>query len=185
MNETGARKAQILFATPEDNVVVLRAIGRGTLDVSPSLRAVVDAFNRSDYSPRYIVDLAECPTLDSTFMGVLAAMAMHQTARGDGSRLIVVNADATTQRQMSILGLNYLLDIHTAHPDDGAPQADESTFEEARPRELSRFQRIVHMIESHQTLIDANSGNEVAFKDVMTSLDESLEREKRRTNGEA
>ena len=184
MSETRSQGCQILFATPEDGVVVLRAVGRATLDVSPSLRAVADAFNRPDYSPRYIVDLAECHTLDSTFMGVVASMAMHQTAHGDGSRLLVVNADATTERQLTILGLNYLLDIHPAHVEGQAPEADESAFQEARLMALSRFERIVHMIESHQALIDTNSGNEVAFKDVMTSLDESLEREKRRVNDE-
>jgi len=171
----------VLYARPEADVVVVRVVGRGDLELSPQVKAVSDGFNRPDYSPRYIVDLEQCPSLDSTFMGALATVALHQTACQAG-RMVVLNANATAESQMEKLGMKYLVDLRSECTHD-APAPAEG-FQAPPVLEQSRFERIVHMIECHRALVDADSGNEAVFRPIIQSLSDSLAREAtRRHNG--
>jgi anti-sigma B factor antagonist len=170
-------EARILYGTDSEDIVIVRVVGRATLDLSPQLKILANYMNSKDFSPNYIMDLEECSTMDSTFMGVLATMAMHQIAcRKD--RLIVINANSTTRRQMDTLGLKHVLTIRQA-PDAPPPIADRIDFKMAEPIEVSRLEQIAHMIESHKALIDMNSGNKVKFDGVLQLLNQSLNRAKK------
>lgn len=170
------KKSQILYAQNEDDIVVIRVEGRGNHELSHALKNVVKKFNTRDFSPRYIIDIKDCICLDSTFMGTMAAMALHQTTcRKD--RASVVNSNATTERQLTMLGLNYLLDIRTASAKESKKDTEFQKAEAAQPE--SRFDQILHMIEAHETLVDADSGNEIKFQAVLKTLGESLRREQR------
>jgi anti-anti-sigma regulatory factor len=170
-NETG----QIFFGQLADQVVVVRIVGRGNHELSPTFKRLVDSLNRPDYSPRYVLDLSECVGLDSTFMGTMATLALHQMAcRKD--RVVLVNANAVTRRQMTTLGLNYLLDIQ--RDGGGEPTIDRENLQKVqRAEDQSRFDKLVHMIQAHETLVDVNSGNDVIFRQVLDNLHQSLEQE--------
>ena len=168
-------KGQIRYAQADEEVFVVRVVGRGNHELSHNLKNLFERLNRKDYSPAYIIDLDRCVSLDSTFMGTMAAMALHQSSsRKD--RSVVVNANATTGRQLAMLGLNYLLDIHATHA--SATNVGDEDFRKAESTEpLSRTDRIIHMIEAHQHLTDLSSGNELQFKGVLDALTDSLEQE--------
>ena len=168
---------QILFGQLGDEVVVVRIVGRGNHELSPTFKRLVDSLNRPDYSPRYVLDLAECVGLDSTFMGTMATLALHQMAcRKD--RMVLVNANAVTRRQMTTLGLNYLLEIQ--RDGEREPVAGRERLQQAqRPEGQSRFEKLVHVIQAHQTLVDVHSGNDVVFRQVLDNLHQSLEEEER------
>lgn len=168
------QKGQVLYACPEEDVVILRVSGKGDSEISPQIKMISDKFNRTDYSPRYILDLEHCLAMDSTFMGMIAAVALHQIACRD-RRLVVVNAEATPQHQLEKLGLKYILEIHEGKLDLSDMETLE--FQESPEIHQSRFERIIHMIQSHKALIDADSGNEIKFKEVLQTLSESLGRE--------
>ena len=174
MSETDS-KGQVLYARAEGDVVVVRVEGRGNHELSHTLRSLFEKLNRDSYSPSYIIDLAGCVSLDSTFMGTMAAMALHQTScRQD--RAVVVNTNPTTHRQLDMLGLNYLLDIHTrSAATPGVRDEDFLSAQQQAPS--SRFNQIVHMIQAHERLTDISSGNEIKFRGVLDALNESLERE--------
>jgi anti-anti-sigma regulatory factor len=163
--------------------VVVRVVGRGDLGISPQLKTLGDQFNRADYSPHYILDLERCFAMDSTFMGAIAALALHQMACLN-TRMVVVNASANAQSQLEKLGLKYILDLRHGLPEEVAP-VGTADFRESPSPARSRFDRIVHMMESHRALIDANSGNEIVFRPVLERLGESLEREKSRAGTQA
>ena len=170
-NET----SQILFGQLADQVVVVRILGRGNHELSPTFKRLVDSLNRPDYSPRYVLDLAECVGLDSTFMGTMATLALHQMAcRKD--RVVLVNANAVTRRQMTTLGLNYLLDLQREGTSEPIP-GREGLQKVQRAEDQTRFDKLVHMIQAHEMLVDVNSGNEVVFRQVLDNLHQSLEQE--------
>ena len=169
-------QGQVLYAQADNDIVVIRVAGRGNFDLSPSLKRVAERFSGPRSSPRYIMDLAQCPSLDSTFMGMMAAMGLHQMTCIK-EKIVVVNVNGTTETQLTKLGLKYLLDIHGK--DASVLPVPESEFQASRPEAQSRFEQTVHMIESHQALIDANSGNEIQFRSVLDSLSASLDRETR------
>jgi len=169
-------KAQILYAQPAEDVVVVRVVGRGNFDLSPRLKQIFEAFDQPDWTPHFILDVAKCPSLDSTFMGVIAQMALRQLALQQ-DRLQVLNANPNTSTQLEKLGLGYLLDIRE---DSGRATVADEDFHNARSHSQSRVDRIVHMIESHRNLIEAHSQNEEEFRSVLNSLKASLEKEERK-----
>ena len=177
-----ASPGKVLYAQPAEDIVIVRVVGRGALELSPALRNLARELNRYDYSPAYVIDLEQCPALDSTFMGTIASIGLHQTAcRKD--RAVVVHTDPTTRRQMGMLGLGYLLDVRpSGEASDEVlgdfPAGSSDSFDEAELASQTRFERIVHMIESHEALIDVSSGNETKFRAVLETLSESLALEK-------
>ena len=56
---------------------------------------------------RFVIDLAECDAVDSTFLGTLAGMALRSRERGVGS-VTVIHANATTNGLIRDLGLDRL-----------------------------------------------------------------------------
>jgi anti-anti-sigma regulatory factor len=172
-------KSQIQYAlADEGSIVIIRVVGRGNFELSPCLKSVVEKFSKTEASPQFLLDMEKCPTLDSTFMGMMAAMGMDQRRRTD-VKMKVLHTNPTTMSQMEKLGLKYLLDIRSGG--NGAHVLN-SDFESAAGYRQSRLERMAHMIESHQSLIDAHSGNEIEFRSVLDSLNAGLEQELKKSN---
>ena len=63
----------------QDNVAVVRVTGRGTFLNSVPLKKFADQLTADGKPRQFIIDLKDCETLDSTFMGVLASISLRQT----------------------------------------------------------------------------------------------------------
>jgi anti-anti-sigma factor len=174
----GMAQDRISFAELSGGVVVIRVAGRGSFANSVELKKLTDHLAET-YGPgeyHFIVDLGECPTMDSTFMGVLASVGLRQ--KRDGLDLLtVVNATEHARRLMQTLGLTHFMDIRGADHDI-QKSVGQGQFQTARPEQVSDFGRIIHMIEAHEQLCDADTENAVRFRDVLKYLHESLDREK-------
>lgn len=166
----------ICFAELPRGVVVVRIMGRGSLNNSVELKRLGDhIFERhTGVKPHFIIDLEGCTTMDSTFMGVLASVALREKREVE-DKLVVVNANPQNYRLLHTLGLAHFMDVRTTS--EAAPQVDESRFHEAEAEDVPRIDRIIHMIEAHQSLCDVDSSNEVRFESVLKFLNESLKRE--------
>ena len=165
---------RVLYAREDDDTILVRIMGRGNHELSHTFKSLIDSVNTDSSSGDYIIDLSQCTCLDSTFMGTMAAMALHQTSvRGD--RPVVVNANATTERQLTTLGLNYLLDVCHESMEVATDNKEMKAVE--GKCDISQYERITHMINAHETLVDADSGNEVKFRGVLDALNQSLEEE--------
>jgi anti-anti-sigma factor len=174
--ERGVAQDTVCFAELPHGVVIVRISGRGTFTNSVELKRLGDYMSDrySGEKPHFVVDLEHCATMDSTFMGVLASVALRQQ-RDVGDKLVVVNANPQNYRLLHTLGLAHFMDVRTNN--DAAPRVDDSRFHAAETDDVSRMDRIVHMIEAHQSLCDADSQNEVRFESVLKYLNESLKRE--------
>lgn len=125
----------------------------------------------------FVVDLANCPGMDSTFMGTLTAIAQEMKRRGRPGAVEVLNANERNRQSLAKLGLQHLLRI------------DESGEAWSRERELvarnvthslpasdlDRQERIEMVLEAHEALIKANSENRSRFQDVIEYLHRDLE----------
>jgi len=161
----------IQFARLGDGIVIIRVCGRGTHQQSPGLRQVFEMTRGDTPAPRYVLDVDQCVTMDSTFMGTLASMAIHQRQR-DGSSLVVLNVNEHVRNLLQTLGLNYVLELRA-----GNNAVDQADFKPSRPAPITRLEQILMMLEAHERLVDVDSRNEVKFEGVLRSLRESLERE--------
>jgi len=174
------RDEEILFALLPDDVVVIRAIGRGTFKNSLGIKQLSGQLIKEGHNPRFIIDLEKCQTMDSAFMGVLAGVGKNQMKMGLG-KTTVVNLNPQTERLLKTLGLTYILDIRLSDSEKISSAAKE--FKSTSLPTLSKFEQTIHMIEAHQALIDIDESNRVRFQNVMFYLKDSLEREKKKQEG--
>ena len=173
----GAEQDTISFAECGD-AVIIRVSGRGSFANSVELKQITDYFfdKQGARACRFVMDLEDCSTMDSTFMGVLASIGLRQKRDG-GEMMTIVNVKPQNVRLLQTLGLAHFMHVRPAGT-DAAPDTAGATFQTAEKRDVSKLDRIIHMIEAHETLCDAGSGNTVEFNQVLKYLRESLEREK-------
>ena len=117
----------------------------------------------------FVIDLADCSVMDSTFMGTLAGLALRLRESGDGS-LLVCNVNERNADLLRNLGLNNLFAVESK-----ADLADQPSTESALSDDkLSRLDHAACMIEAHEALVDADPENFARFKDVLEYLKQDL-----------
>lgn len=168
----------ILYARLPDGIVIIRVIGKGTHQQTSNLLHVFQITRDQTPPPSYIIDLDQCTTMDSTFMGTLASIGLHQR-RELGTSVVVTNIKEHVRYLLNTLGLHYILDLR---PDKGkvTDRVGDDDFTAAEPPPMSHVDRIVMMIEAHERLIDVDGENEIKFESVLKSLRDSLAREQQR-----
>ena len=165
--------APVQYARLSNGVVVIRVLGKGMHLQAPAVRRVFESTRDGDPTPQYVVDLEKCTSMDSTFMGTLAMIGLHQR-RTSGEAPIIVNADDHVRYLLNTLGLKYMFRIH-GNRDEDTPTAQTGEFQAAPDVEMSLAERTAMMIEAHERLIDADSDNEVKFENVIKTLRDSLD----------
>src|SRR5690606_25379805 len=105
----------IQYARLPDGIVVIRVHGKGTHLLSPSLRRVYELTRDQEPAPRYVIDLQDCTTMDSTFMGTLASIGLYQR-RHTGSATIVTNMSDHVRHLLEMLGLKFILEMRHRTP---------------------------------------------------------------------
>lgn len=173
-----SQSESIQYALCPDGIVIIRVVGKGTHVESVALRHVFEQTRDLGDSVRYLMDLEQCTTMDSTFMGTLASIALHQR-KSLGSSMIALNVKDHVRRLLDMLGLKYIVDIRKAHPDLACECIDQKRFTPANAPEIGKLDRIVMMIEAHERLVDIDSNNEIKFEGVLKGLRASLGREKK------
>jgi anti-anti-sigma regulatory factor len=163
--------SSILVGTTQKTVWI-RVEGKGSFLNSAGVKEFAkEMVNRGHRE--FIVDLRNCPVMDSTFMGTLAMIALRLREIGQGS-LHVVNLNERNHDLLTNLGLDQLFSMDACgvkHGDPAggkelppqAPDPDHSTQAEA-------------MLEAHEALVEADPGNLTKFKDVLEYLKQDLNR---------
>jgi len=161
--------APSIFADTESSSTVwIRIEGKGTFQNSPGLKDFTTKLI-ADGRRNFVVDLKNCPTMDSTFMGALAAVALRLKASG-GGKLWVVNQNQRTNELLTGLGIDTLFSTDPM-PDQSAAGEGEAvnfTADKAQTREV--------MQEAHEACVTVNPANAAHFKDVLEYLKASASR---------
>lgn len=152
-----------IFADTDSGPTVwIRVEGKGTFQNSPGLkefsRQMMDGGRRD-----FVVDLANCPAMDSTFMGTLAGMALRLREFGDG-HLWVVNRNLRNNELLEGLGLDALF----AH--DPTPSTVVITNGMALQQLADKEHTREVMRSAHEACVEANPENAARFKDVLEYL---------------
>ena len=152
-----------IFADTESGPEVwIRIEGRGSFQNSPALkefsRKMIEEGRR-----HFVVDLKNCPAMDSTFMGTLAGLAIRLRDTGIGE-LWVVNRNERNAELLAGLGLDPLFSdkpLLTAQGTD-CNEAIHHAADKVSTREV--------MYEAHAACIAADPRNADKFKDVIQHL---------------
>lgn len=117
----------------------------------------------------FIVDLANCELMDSTFMGTMAGMALRLREMGSGS-LTVLNANTRNRNLLENLGLDHLFSFTLPDGVSAAPQqVARETLPPATP-DAATQQKVI--LDAHVALVEADPENEERFKDVLELLEQ-------------
>jgi anti-sigma B factor antagonist len=123
----------------------------------------------------FVVDLADCAMMDSTFMGTMASVALRLKELGHG-HLHVVHCGNRSQELLSGLGLDQIFDIH---PNGARAPECEALGRTLRGRspEAQKQEQTETMLEAHEALCEAAPENLFRFKDVLDYLKQDLHHE--------
>jgi anti-sigma B factor antagonist len=123
----------------------------------------------------FVVDLADCAMMDSTFMGTMASVALRLKELGRG-HLYVVHCGIRSQELLSGLGLDQLFEIRAngarAPETHALSQTPQGTPAESRKKEQAET-----MLAAHEALCKAVPENIPRFKDVLDFLRQDLHQE--------
>jgi len=154
--------------------VWVKVEGRGSFLNSGNLKEFAREMLDRGYR-EFVVDLADCAMMDSTFMGTMASVALRLKELGRG-HLHIVHCGNRSQELLSGLGLDQIFDIHangTRAPECGAlERTPGGSSPEARKQEQAET-----MLEAHEALCEAAPENIFRFKDVLDFLRQDLHRE--------
>lgn len=172
-------KSELQVSLVDDGAIaVVRVVGRGSFQNCISLKRFAEQVQSDGGRHRFLVDLSQCETMDSTFMGVLASIAIGQTAAGAG-KLVVLNCNAQTMRLLKTLGLVTMMDVRSGT----APELNraEASLKATATPEVTRLEQLCMTLQAHRELIALDEKNEVRFQSVVKYLEDSLAREAARS----
>jgi len=118
----------------------------------------------------FVVDLKNCPVMDSTFMGTLAGVALRLRELGQG-HLKVVNLNERNQDLLTNLGLDQLFTIGVSPQESPVTQPAQEALP-ATP--AGKEEQTRTMLEAHEAVVEANPENAAKFKDVLEFLKQDL-----------
>src|SRR5215475_5678200 len=151
--------------------VWVKVEGKGSFLNSGNLKEFAREMLHRGYR-EFVVDLADCPMMDSTFMGTMATVALRLRELGQG-HIHVVHCGSRCQELLSGLRLDQIFDVRAngaSPPECGAlerPPRIQSP--EDRKREQTQT-----MLEAHEALSEAAPENILRFKDVLEFLRQDL-----------
>ena len=158
--------------------VWVRVRGRGTFQSSPALKELGGRL-LSRKRGSLVVDLRDCPMMDSTFMGTLTGIALQFRHQPGSEGLHVLNANARNIELLENLGLDQILRVDkdgTAFP-DLRREAGEESLRPSETGSLTKSDQAAHVLSAHEILAATSQANKKRFQDVVAYLRAEMERE--------
>ncbi len=165
-------KSTIHVALREDTAWV-RVVGRGVFLVSHSLKSWLLNQMAKGFT-NIIVDISECKTIDSTFMGMLTGVSIR-LKRSGRSPLILANVTPHSRRLLETLGLDKFLRL-----EDSLELDNTLKWEELSVEFLDKMSTTENMLEAHKQLLDTGTLAEKQFRNVYKMLEDDLTRQKKK-----
>jgi anti-sigma B factor antagonist len=150
----------------------IRVVGRAAVEGARQFKMLIQRLEAQGIH-QFCVDLGECRIMDSTFSGVLAALAGGPDASAGGTggaRFTVINPNARVRDLLDNLGVLPLVRViegtTLTMPGGGV--------EEISPSASSRSETTRCCLEAHQFLMDLKPENRQRFAEVARLLEEQL-----------
>lgn len=148
--------------------------GRGSFQMGPALKQFgVSAIEQG--CNRLILDMGQCVSMDSTFMGVLAGLALR--LKGEKGSVVVMNLNAKTLALLQTLGLDRLLETYQAGAMPEALQKHLDGIFDLSALDLGNSDKklsLETMVAAHEDLVRASPDNLPKFQNVLDYLNQDL-----------
>lgn len=166
-----------------DNQVFIKVEGKGTHLISHPLTQFTSEVIHHGFG-EFIVDLADCPSMDSTFLGVIAGIGLRLMP--DKGRVHLANLNERCREVVVSLGIDRLstvdlCDLCATAPGSEAPPPSANLRPLTMPQPVpgdtaAKANHAEMMIEAHRTLMQIDPRNVPKFKDCVRFLAEDLEK---------
>ena len=166
------------------DLVFIKVEGKGTFQISQPLRQFSLEIVGRGYR-EFVVDLSGCPTMYSTFLGVLAGMGLRlqnlapakpsATPSAGPGKIHLANLNSRCLEVLCSLGIDKLFTIDLCELRIGAPTESAPVLQPlpqvtAAPSDNARMRQAEVMLEAHHTLMEVAPQNVPKFKDVTRFL---------------
>lgn len=161
---------QILAATA-DECTLVAVIGTATFKLAPAFKQATQAARLAG-SALIVVDMAECRSMDSTFMGAVATQGFA-LRNSDTTRSVLINVGPNTAALFKGLGVDRILKTYSADelpPGMGDLKALVQNLQPVDIPEPSRRDLAALMYDAHETLGRVDPENLQRFRDVLAFL---------------
>ena len=152
----------------------IRCSGKGNFLSSPNVKACAE--HCLAHGARCIVvDLSTCSGMDSTFMGMLAGLAMRITKQTGGGRLEIADSGEKNLASLEDLGLDAFMEINPSGAlwnsckDEIRSKLDPWKKEPTPPHERGKL-----VLEAHKTLSATSAANAKKFENVVNLLEKEI-----------
>ena len=170
-----AKNPPVMSVAVVERTAFVKIPGRASFTTSMEFKTLISEL-RSRGITRFVLDLGECMTMDSTFLGTLAGLAMRdadgvETAEtGAKLRPELLNPNERITDLLENLGVIQLFSIlHQASPCTTIFEPVTNARPEPSKEEIART-----CLEAHQELMRINPENIPKFKEVARFLAEDL-----------
>jgi anti-anti-sigma factor len=145
--------------------VVVRIEGRACFQNSACLRDFVGEMLRQGRQ-RFVIDFQKCTTMDSTFLGVLAGVALELRKSTPPGSIVLARVSTRNLELIRNLGLHRLLTVDSSeavaplgHCETALTGPEKGEHDKARD-----------VLEAHEHLVAADEINRAKFQDVLAFL---------------
>jgi anti-anti-sigma regulatory factor len=150
--------------------VVVRVEGRACFLNSGCMRDFVNQMIKSGKN-RFVIDFLRCTSMDSTFLGVLAGVALELRRGNPKGTIVVTRMGPRNLELIRNLGLHKLLTVDTT--DSIQPAQTGNTPLVCGERGELENARLV--LEAHENLVSADEANRSKFQDVLVFMKNRVE----------
>ncbi len=160
------------------DAAVIRVQGRGNYALSSAIKGFALAMMERG-TRRIIFDMSQCIGLDSTFMGIMAGLAIRLRNLEPPGMMIAANLSRKTAQLLRTLGLDRLVSPHLAGetPQDILDLVREcESFEKLPEKKETPGEAARTVLQAHEDLSAADPGNVSKFKDVLLFLREDVDK---------
>ena len=173
-------KSPVMSVAVAGNVVFVKLPGRANFTTSVDFKTLINELRGQGFS-HFILDLGDCVTMDSTFLGVLAGLALRNsdgketTSSGERLKLELLNPNPRVADLLDNLGVVHLFNILQQPENPCTAMFEPVSTDRPAPskEEISR-----NCLEAHELLMRINPDNIPKFKEVTQFLAEDLRKMK-------
>ena len=164
-----------LLAARVGDAVCVKLAGRANFATSVDFKRLVTQA-RAAGAQRFIVDLAACPLMDSTFLGVLASLGTQLSADDlppEQRPIELLNPTPKVADLIDNLGVLHLFRVVQGR------DLENLSFSEVASTGASKLELSRNCLEAHQVLMNLSPENVAKFKDVAKFFAEEVAKQER------
>jgi len=160
-------KAEI-FVSKNNDTYLVKVSGRATFAVGPTLRNLVQRIESDNEVKGVSIDLSGCTGMDSTFMGILAMLALK--IRNNKHSVQIANADEANKKLLDGLGLNKIFDYVENSKEE------KQNWKKEKEKDVSFKENAETVLQAHKSLVKTDIENVEKFKNVIEQVEKEIKK---------